>query len=46
MVEIKFTDAEYAAIAARATESKVSVQRFLVGCALARRARVSTVGTR
>ena len=36
MVEIKFTDAEYAAIAARATESKVSVQRFLVGCALAR----------
>jgi hypothetical protein len=36
-VEIKFTDAEYAAVATRAAESKVSVQRFLVGCALARR---------
>jgi hypothetical protein len=37
VVQIRFTDAEYTAIAARATESKVSVQRYLAGCALARR---------
>jgi hypothetical protein len=37
VVQIRFTDAEYAAIAARATESRVSVQRFLAGCALTRR---------
>jgi hypothetical protein len=37
VVEIKFTDAEYAAVAARATEAKVSIQRLLTSCALARR---------
>lgn len=36
-VKIRFTDAEYDAIAARAADAKVSVQRFLVDGALARR---------
>jgi Bacterial mobilisation protein (MobC) len=37
VVQIRFTDAEYAALATRATESKVSVQRYLTNCALTRR---------
>jgi len=36
-VKIRFTDDEYAAIAARAAEARVSVQRYLVARALARR---------
>ena len=36
-VKIRFTDVEYDAIAARATQARVSVQRFMVGCALTRR---------
>jgi hypothetical protein len=36
-VKIRFTDAEYDAIAARAADAKVSIQRFLVDGALARR---------
>ncbi|MBO0803217.1 MAG: hypothetical protein J2P25_09105 [Nocardiopsaceae bacterium] len=39
-VKIRLTDAEYDAIAARAAEARVSVQRYLVGRALARTAPV------
>lgn len=36
-VKIRFTDAEYEAVAARAADARVSVQRFLVDSALTRR---------
>lgn len=36
-IKVKLDDAEYDAIAARAADCKLSVQRFLVSCALARR---------
>lgn len=38
-IKIRFTDAEYEAIAARAAEARVSVQRFLVDSALAQQHR-------
>jgi hypothetical protein len=36
IVRVRFTDAEFATVDARAAESKVTVQRYLAGCALAR----------
>jgi hypothetical protein len=37
VVRVRFTDAELAAVEARAAESKVTMQRYLAGCALSRR---------
>ena len=37
VVRVRFTDAEFAAVEARAAESRVTVQRYLAGCALSRR---------
>jgi hypothetical protein len=36
IVRVRFTDAEFAAVEVRAAESKVTMQRYLAGCALAR----------
>jgi hypothetical protein len=41
-IKVKLDDAEYDAIAARAADCKLSVQRFLVSCALARRSPAGT----
>jgi len=37
VVRVRFTDAEFAAVEARAAESRVTMQRYLAGCALSRR---------
>jgi len=37
VVRVRFTDAELAAVEARAAESRVTMQRYLAGCALSRR---------
>ncbi|MBV9450721.1 MAG: plasmid mobilization relaxosome protein MobC [Streptosporangiaceae bacterium] len=44
-VKIRFTDAEYNAIAARATEARVSIPRLLVDSALLRRHRNAVISS-
>jgi hypothetical protein len=41
VVRVRFTDAEFAAVEARAAESKVTMQRYLAGCALSRRSHLT-----
>jgi hypothetical protein len=42
VVRVRFTEAEFAAVEARAAESRVTVQRYLAGCALSRRPPLTT----
>jgi hypothetical protein len=41
VVRVRFTDAELAAVEARAVESRVTMQRYLAGCALSRRSHLT-----
>jgi hypothetical protein len=45
VVRVRFTDAEFAAVEARAAESRVTLQRYLAGCALSRRPHLTATAT-